>query len=118
MTLMGQGTFTLGLRPNFGVKKKQLALVHERDIRFGGQIHNNNMERLDGEIRDREKVVRGVEKPDSPLIEGYQIFHNLERPHVALDGKTPADLAGIEVQGENKWLTLIRNASKRDSTKR
>jgi hypothetical protein len=30
---------------------------------------------------------------------------------MGLDGKTPADLAGIEVQGENKWLTLIQNAS-------
>ena len=29
----------------------------------------------------------------------------------ALKGKTPADLAGIKVQGDNKWLTLIQNAS-------
>jgi hypothetical protein len=25
----------------------------------------------------------------------------------ALDGRTSADLAGIKVQGENKWLALI-----------
>jgi hypothetical protein len=30
--------------------------------------------------------------------------------------KTPADLVGIEVQGENKWLTLIQNAT-REPTK-
>jgi hypothetical protein len=29
-----------------------------------------------------------------------------------LKGKTPADLAGIKVIGDNKWLTLIQNASK------
>jgi putative transposase len=68
------------------------------------------MERMNGEIRDREKVVRGVKKNDSPLIDGYQIYHNYVRSHMALEGKTPADLAGIEVQGENKWLTLIQNA--------
>ncbi|MGA2971814.1 MAG: hypothetical protein ABSE39_04205 [Candidatus Bathyarchaeia archaeon] len=62
-------------------------------------------------MRDREKVVRGVKKDDSPLIGGYQIFHNYVRPHMALDGKTPADLAGISVQGEDKWLTLIQAAS-------
>ena len=30
---------------------------------------------------------------------------------MALDGQTPADKAGIEIQGDNKWLTLIQNAS-------
>jgi hypothetical protein len=29
---------------------------------------------------------------------------------MGLEGKTPADLAGIDIQGENKWLTLIQNA--------
>jgi hypothetical protein len=69
------------------------------------------MERLNGEIRDREKVTRNLKKEDSPILTGYQIYHNYVRPHMALDGKTPADKAGITVQGENKWLTLIQNAS-------
>jgi hypothetical protein len=68
---------------------------------------------MNGELRDREKVVGGVKKEDSPLIEGYQIYHNYIRPHMALKGKTPSEVAGIEVQGENKWLTLIQNASKK-----
>jgi transposase-like protein len=84
---------------------------HVQDIRFGGQIHNNKMERLNGEVRDREKVMRSLKKTDTPILSGYQIFHNYVRPHMGLDGKTPADLAGIEVLGENKWLTLIQNAS-------
>lgn len=29
----------------------------------------------------------------------------------ALDGKTPAEQAGIKIEGENKWKTLIENAS-------
>lgn len=69
------------------------------------------MERLNGEIRDREKVVRGVKKADSPLISGYRIYHNFVRPHEGLDGETPADRAGVKVEGRNKWLTLIQNAS-------
>jgi hypothetical protein len=32
---------------------------------------------------------------------------------MALDGMTPADKAGIEIHGENKWITLIQNASKK-----
>ena len=67
---------------------------------------------MNGEIRDREKVVRGVKREDSPLIAGLQIYHNYVRPHMGLDGKTPADLAGIDVRGENKWITLIQNAKR------
>jgi len=67
------------------------------------------MERMNGEIRDREKVMRGLERKDSPILSGYQIFHNYIRPHMALDGKTPSEVAGITVQGDNKWMTLIQN---------
>jgi putative transposase len=27
------------------------------------------------------------------------------------EGKTPAKACGIELKGENKWITLIQNAS-------
>ena len=92
-------------------EKKQLALVHERDIRFNGQIHNNKMERMNGEILDREKVVRGIKKSDSPLIDGYQIYHNYVRPHMALE-KDPSRRR-IKIKGDNKWITLIQNATRR-----
>jgi hypothetical protein len=68
------------------------------------------MERMNGEIRDRERVMRTLEKPDSPILDGYQIFHNYVRPHMALNGKTPAEEAGIIIKGQNKWLTIIQNA--------
>jgi putative transposase len=112
----GAPNFHAGIESEFWREKKQLALVHERDIRFGGEIHNNKMERMNGEIRDREKVVRGVKREDSPLITGLQIYHNYVRSHMGLDGKTPADMAGIEVRGDNKWLTLIQNASRKKVT--
>lgn len=72
------------------------------------------MERLNGEFRDREKVVRGIKTKDSVLIHGYQMYHNYLRPHMGLDGDTPADRAGIKIEGDNKWLTLIQNASKKE----
>jgi len=31
---------------------------------------------------------------------------------LAEKGKTPAEAAGIEIKGENKWLTIIQNAKK------
>ncbi len=30
---------------------------------------------------------------------------------MSLDGQTPADRAGIIIQGHDKWRTLIENAS-------
>lgn len=84
---------------------------HIRHVRMSGDLNNNKMERMNGEIRDREKVVRGVKKEDSPLLAGLQIYHNYVRPHMALDGKTSAEKAGIKVEDQDKWLTMIQNAS-------
>jgi transposase-like protein len=85
---------------------------HIREIRIQGSHNNNKMERFNGEVRDREKVMRGLKKKDTPILTGYQIFHNYLRPHEALDGDTPAEACGINVEGKNKWLTLIQNAAK------
>ncbi len=87
---------------------------HVREIHLRNEKANNNIqERLNGEFRDREKVVRGLKKGDSPMIEGSKIYHNFIRPHMGLDGDTPADRAGITVRGDNKWKTIIENASSR-----
>jgi transposase-like protein len=86
--------------------------VHVNTIKLQGDMNNNKMERFNGEIRDREKVVRGLKKNDTPVLKGMQVYHNFIRPHEALKGKTPAEACGIEVIGDNKWKTLIQNASK------
>jgi len=85
---------------------------HVRHIRLQGDMNNNKMERMNGEIRDREKTMRGLKTTDTAILKGYQLFHNYIRPHSALDGKTPAEACGIKVEGKNKWLTLIQNARK------
>jgi len=87
-----------------------------KNIHFNQYVQaalSNKEGRINGEIRDREKVVRGIKKENSPLLSGYQIYHNYVRPHMALDNKTPAEKCGIEINGENKWLTLIQNAAKK-----
>jgi transposase-like protein len=84
---------------------------HIRQITLTGHHNNNKMERLNGEIRDRERVMRSLKIPDSPILNGMQIYHNYVRPHEGLDGHTPSEMAGIEVQGENRWMTLIQNSA-------
>lgn len=90
---------------------------HTRHIRMNGDMNNNKMERMNGEIRDREKTMRGLKKNETPILKGYQIFHNYIRGHEGLDGKTPSEACGIKVEGENKWLTLIQNASSKTKQK-
>ena len=75
-------------------------------------LSDSGSEAMNGEVRDREKVMRGLKRDDTPVLKGYQLFHNFIRPHEGLNGRTPSELAGIRVEGENKWLTLIQNATK------
>ena len=32
------------------------------------------------------------------------------KPHMGLDGKTPSEEAGIIIEGNNKWLTLMKKS--------
>lgn len=86
---------------------------HIKHIRLQGDHNNNKMERFNGEVRDREKVMRGLKKTDTAILPGYQIYHNYIRPHQGLEDKTPAEACGIQIHGANKWKTLIENASMR-----
>jgi transposase-like protein len=84
---------------------------HIRHIRLHGDHNNNKMERLNGEVRDREKVMRGLKTTDTSVLSGYQIYHNFVRPHEGIGNVTPAEKCGVKVEGDNKWKTLIENAS-------
>lgn len=45
------------------------------------------------------------------IFDGYQMYHNYLRPHMGLNGKIPAEVCGIKIEGDNKWQTLIQQAS-------
>lgn len=51
-----------------------------------------------------------VKKMDTPILAGYQPYHNYFCEHEWLNGKTPAEIAGIKIEGKNKWMTIIQNA--------
>lgn len=72
---------------------------------------NNVLERLNGTIREREKVTRGLKVVDTPIIPMNQIYYNFVRPHQGLNGKTPAQMAGIAV--DDGWLGLIKRSVKK-----
>jgi len=110
----GAANFHEAYNQEFRTMKLETRTEHIRHIRLQGDFNNNKMERMNGEIRDREKVMRGLERKDSPILVGYQIYHNYIKPHQSLDKRTPAEAAGIQVKGKDKWLTLIQNAARVD----
>ena len=75
---------------------------------FGSKISD-----IDGTLRERVKVQRGWKNPASKIAEGQRIHYNFVKPHQALAGQTPADVAGVGIQGQNKWLALLENAIRR-----
>jgi hypothetical protein len=44
------------------------------------------------------------------MMDGLRIYYNFMRPHMALNGKTPAQKANIETD-KVEWLSLIKKAS-------
>jgi hypothetical protein len=51
--------------------------------------------------------MRGLhsDKSAAKFNEGFKAYYNYMRPNQALNGKTPVEVAGIDLKlGENKWL--------------
>jgi len=83
--------------------------------RFRDKTNNCLVERLNGTIREREKVMRGLKQEESAqnTLEGFRAYYNFIRKHKSLKGKPPAEMANIDLGLEgNKWLNLINKACK------
>lgn len=113
LTLISDGAhnFAYACRKEYYTQKNPKT-KHISHIHLKGDLNNNKMERFNGELRDREKVMRGLKKMDTPILKGCQLYHNYFRTHEGLKGITPAEAAGISVEGVNKWITVIQNAVK------
>ena len=75
---------------------------------------NPKVERLNGTVRDRETVMRGLDNAEAAqeLVDALRIHYNFIRPHQAIGGQTPAEAAGINLNlGENKVESLMRQAA-------
>jgi len=88
---------------------------HIRKVGFRDKTNNNRIERFHGTFRERDKVLRGLKKEETAKViaEGFRAYYNFLRPHQALENKTPAKEANIDLELErNKWLSLIRKSVK------
>ncbi len=45
------------------------------------------------------------------MFEGERVYYNFVKPHMALDGKTHSEEAGLDLNlGDNKWRGLIERS--------
>ena len=99
-------------------------------LRFGipikakknGFKHNNNhIERYNQDIKDRIKTMRGFfsYRRAEYFLNLKCIVHNFVNPHMQLKGKTPAEVAGVNLKlGRRKLYNLIKLMVKRKMTTR
>jgi transposase-like protein len=80
--------------------------------------NNNILERLNGTVRERLKVMRGIMSPED-FANAILVYYNYLRPHQALDGHTPAEMANIPIDLDgNRWLKMIELAMLSKKSKR
>ena len=95
--------------PGWWTKKNRVK--HIRVVKFKSKDNNNVIERLQGTARERYKIMRGFSAFDSAetLMDGFTIFYNFIRPHMTLNGLTPAQASGIDLKlAKNRWLSIIK----------
>lgn len=84
---------------------------HISEVGIADKVNNNKIERLHGTFRERDKVMRALFNPKTSddIFQGQRVYYNFIRPHMALDGQTPAEKAGLDLNlGNDKWLDLIK----------
>ena len=84
---------------------KSIRSIHIRDIHIRNLICKQ--ERLNGGFADRFRYTRGINKEESLIFRIVIIHYNYIKPHSGIASRTPAEAAGIDIQGSDKWLTLI-----------
>lgn len=102
--------------------QQSFALAFPSKPKLGLKHNNNPIERENGNIKDRIKVMRGGFGSfggAEAFLNLRHLIHNFVNPHQELDERTPAEAAEIKLPlGRNKLLGLIRYWSKEKMTKR
>lgn len=102
------GAFNREFYSNYGPRIENVRSVGQRDEGL-----NQMIERVNNTVRDREKTFRGMDNDESAQVmsDGIRINYNFIRPHMGLDGKTPAQTAGLDLGLDGiRWKELIRKA--------
>jgi len=113
----GLRAYEKAVKKEFGTRsREEFAVKHVRAKSLRERRQNNNLiERFHETFRERDKVMRGFKSKVSAkeLTEGFRTYYNFIRPHQALNGLTPSQVANIQLNlDRNKWLSLLKRSLK------
>ena len=99
----GLGIYPDAIEQVFGADSE-----HIRAKSLTAEINTNIIERFQGTVKERTKVMRGLKPLKSAKIisEGFIIHYDFLRPHMTLKGKTPAVVAGLKLPFKT-WIELV-----------
>jgi transposase-like protein len=83
---------------------------HVQSKPFTEKDSTNMIERFHSTLKTRTDIMRGLKRPEAArkLLEAWLVHYNFFRPHDALDGKTPAEAAGIKYPFKS-WSDVIKS---------
>ena len=82
-------------------RRKGRRFIHVAEIHANNEFnHNNVQESLNGELKPLLTKRGGFKLDNSPLVDLAILGYNFFRHHTSLDGKTPAEVAGICIEGD------------------
>jgi transposase-like protein len=92
-----------GIELAFGADTK-----HRQSEPFEIKNDNNLIERFQGTIKDRTKVMRALKNRETlkRFMDGWLVHYNFFRPHMSLDDMTPAEAAGLKYKYHN-WADVV-----------
>lgn len=82
-----------------------------RKVGIKARETNNIIERKHGTLKDRLRPARGL-KHDvtaNKWLNGYIVNYNFVKPHISLEGQTPAQASGLDIKPD--WGELIQQAT-------
>jgi transposase-like protein len=106
----GLQAYKEAVKAEFYDKEAFIQNPHLRLKDFETKPNNNILERLNGTFRERTKVVRSFNDALGAVefAAGMQTYYNYIRPHMGINGMTPAQMANIPINlMGNRWETMI-----------
>ena len=78
--------------------------IHICDIHIRNEFSNTNtQERVNSTFAGHTKPARDINSENSLVYRIFLLDYNYIIQHSGIGGKTPAEAAGIKIQGHNKW---------------